>query len=190
MGAELALDGRSGPPRRHVDEAVWPVAAGRAVRFALWWAVVFVAVHVYWAFGGRVGFGDQEDPIPDTTSGLAGSTFTTVVAVMFAGGLLVPLALLRPWGHRFPRRALVSLMWFGAGVLALRGAGGLLDGVLRGVGINHGLTGLPYEETVGSAHPSRITVWSGAVIDATFLVGGMLFGRAVHLTAPRRQLRR
>lgn len=170
----------------HVEQTMRPVAATRAVRGALWWAVGFVALHVYWAFGGRIGFGDQDDPIPDTTSTVAGWIFTILVGVMFAGGLLVPWALLRPWGRRISRRMLVALLWLGSIVLLARGVGGLLDGVLRGVGVDHGLTGLPYERTLGSAHPSRYTVWSAAAIDATFLLGGLLFTRAARLITPRR----
>ena len=169
----------------HVEQTTFPDAAARAIRGALWWAVGFVALHVYWELGGRIGFGDQEDPIPDTRSSVAGWIFTIVVGVMFAGGLLVPWALLRPWGRRFSRRTLAALVWLGAIVLLARGLGGLLDGVLRGVGIDHGLTGLPYERTLGSAHPSRYTVWSAAAIDATFLLGGVLFMRAARMVRSR-----
>lgn len=166
----------------HVEHTACPIAAARAIRGALLWAVGFVALHVYWALGGRIGFGDQDDPIPDTTSTVVGWIFTIVVGVMFAGGLVVPSALLRPWGRRIPRPTLVALVWLGAIVLLARGLGGLLDGMLRGVGIDHGLTGIPYEKSLGSAHPSRYTVWSAAAIDATFVLGGLLFARAARLT--------
>src|SRR5215208_6884154 len=33
-----------------------------------YWTVAFIALHGYWALGGRVGFGDQVDPLPDTAS--------------------------------------------------------------------------------------------------------------------------
>jgi hypothetical protein len=61
----------------------------------------------------------------------------------------------------------------------------LLDGLLRGVGLEHGLTELDDEETLGSAEPSRDTAWSSAAIDATFLLGGLLFARAAHLASRR-----
>jgi hypothetical protein len=154
----------------------------RAAVWASVWAGAFLALHVYWAFGGRVGFGDQTDPIPATTSSITGWVWTLVVVAMFVAGPVVPLALVRPWGRRVPRRLLVVLMWFGAVVLVLRGGLGLLDGLLRVAGVAGGLTRLSYEETLGSAHPSAYTLWSSAAIDVVFLVGGVLFGRAARLT--------
>ncbi|HWL98202.1 MAG TPA: DUF3995 domain-containing protein [Nocardioidaceae bacterium] len=150
------------------------------------WAVAFVALHGYWALGGRVGFGDQTDPIPVTTDSVAGWAFTVVVATMFGCGLAVPLALLRPWGLRVPRRLLLVLMWIGAVVLIARGGMGLLDGTLRTLGLDTGLTGLSYERTLGDASPSAYTLWSSAAIDAIFFAGGVLFTRSARLTGQRR----
>ena len=73
-------------------------------------------------------------------------------------------------------------MWIGAIVLLARGGLGLLDGLVRALGVEGGLTRLPYEETLGSAHPSAYTLWSSAAIDVVFLVGGLLFTRAAALT--------
>ena len=73
-------------------------------------------------------------------------------------------------------------MWIGAIVLVARGGLGLLDGLIRALGVEDGLTRLPYEETLGSAHPSAYTLWSSAAIDAVFLMGGLLFTRAAALT--------
>ncbi len=149
-----------------------------------------MALHGYWALGGRVGFGDQTDPIPVTTDSVTGWVFTVVVATMFCCGLAVPLALLRPWGLRVPRRLLLVLMWIGAVVLVARGGMGLLDGLLRTLGMDTGLTGLSYERTLGDASPSAYTLWSSAAIDAIFLAGGVLFTRSARLTGQRRVIAR
>lgn len=156
--------------------------ASRAAVWASTWAWAFLALHVYWAFGGRFGFGDQTDPIPATTSTVTGWVWTLGVLVMFAAGPVVPLALVRPWGRRLPRRLLLVLMWIGAAVLLIRGGLGLLDGLLRVLGVAGGLTRLSYEETLGSAHPTAYTLWSSTAIDVVFVVGGVLFARAAALS--------
>lgn len=169
----------------HAHASSRPVAATRAVRLALAWAFLFVALHGYWALGGRVGLGDQSDPFPLTTSSITGWVFTVVVAAMFVAGLVVPLTLVQEWGRRVPRRLLLALMWIGAVVLGARGGLGLLDGMLRGLGADGGLTGLSYEQTLGHAHPTAYALWSSAAIDLLFLVGGVLFATAAHLTGLR-----
>ena len=153
----------------------------KAAVWASAWAWAFLALHIYWAFGGRIGFGDQTDPIPRTTSSVAGWVWTIGVLVMFVAGPVVPLALVRPWGRRVPRGLLLALMGIGAVVLLLRGGLGLLNGLLQAVGVEGGLTGLSYEETLGSAHPSAYTLWSATAIDVIFLLGGVLFARAAAL---------
>ena len=113
------------------------------------------------------------------------ATRAAVWASVWAGafaGPVVPLALVRPWGRRLPRRLLVVLMWVGAIVLVARGGLGLLDGLMRVLGVAGGLTGLSYEQTLGSAHPSAYTLWSSAMIDVVFLTGGALFTRAAALS--------
>ena len=146
---------------------------------AFGWTLVFVAFHVYWFMGGRLGFGDAPDPIPGPPSSVVGWTFNVAVLAMFIGGLVVPLALVQPWGQRFPRRMLLVLAWLGSGVLAARGGAGILDSLLRVAGVlPRGLSGLTYEQILGQAHPSVYTLWSGAAIDTYFLIGGVLFGAA------------
>lgn len=143
------------------------------------WTAVFIAFHVYWFAGGRIGFGDAPDPIPGPPSSVLGWAFNVVVLAMFAAGLVVPLALVRPWGRRAPRWTLLALAWLGCAVLAARGAAGVADSLGRATGVlPRGLTGLSYEQTLGQAHPSAYTLWSGAAIDAYFLIGGFLFGLA------------
>jgi hypothetical protein len=156
----------------------------RAALVAFAWTAVFIVWHGYWALGGDFGFGDREAAYPDTTSSVAGWTFTIVVVGMFAAGLAVPLALARGAG---PRRVLVGLMWAGAAVLVLRGAMGVVDDVLRVTGLSEtGLTGLSDEEALGVADPSAYTIWSSVGIDAFFAAGGLLFGWAAHRASEAR----
>jgi uncharacterized protein DUF3995 len=154
---------------------------------AFWWTAVFILWHGYWALGGDFGFGDAEAAIPDTTSTVAGWTFTIAVVGMFVAGLAVPLAIARGLG---PRRLLVALMWAGAAVLTVRGAIGLVDDVLRVTGLAEtGLTGLTDEQVFGTAHPSAYTMWSTVGIDSFFAAGGLLFARAARHARGRARTR-
>lgn len=159
-----------------------PRAAARAANGALVWAVAFTAMHVYWYLGGRVGFGDQSDPLPPAPSALRDWIFDVVVVAMFAVGLAVPVAFTRRWGKRVPRAVIVWLMWIGALVLLARGGAGLVDDLLRFTGLHDGgLTGLSTEDVLGSAAPSTSTRVSSVAVDTVFLLGGLLFGRTALL---------
>jgi Protein of unknown function (DUF3995) len=159
----------------------------KAGRVTFVWVVVFIAFHIYWAFGGKFGFGDatKTQPKPDT---LAKVIFSVVVFGMFAIGTVVPLALYQEWGRRVPAWMLACCCWIGAGLLVVRGFSGVLDTSLRGTGLAHrGLTGLTYEQELGVAHPSAYTLWSGTAIDLYFTLGGILFlVAAVHHRRSRR----
>ena len=153
--------------------------APRAALHAFAWTAVFTVWHGYWALGGDFGFGDQQSAFPD-----AGWLFTVPVVAMFAAGLVIPLALARRVG---PRRLLVWLMWAGAAVLVARGLVGLTDDVLRFSGlVETGLSGLSDEQVLGTADPSAYTIWSVFGLDAFFVAGGLLFGRAALCNSERR----
>jgi hypothetical protein len=148
-------------------------------RQAFAWTAFFIAWHGYWALGGDFGYGDQESGFPD-----AGLLFTAAVAAMFAAGLAVPLAVIRDVG---PRRLLAGLLWAGAAVLGARGVAGLADNALRFSGLAEtGLTGLSDQDVLGTADPSAYTIWSTVGLDAFFLAGGVLFGRAARHARGRR----
>ena len=151
----------------------------RALWWALTWAVLFTAMHAYWYLGGRIGFGDAPNPLPGRPGSLSGWIFTIVVALIFAIGLAVPAALLRDTVQGVFRRVLVASMWIGCLILLLRGTSGLADVAVRGLGISSGgITGLTYQDLLGTAHPSTYTLISGDVIDGYFFLGGILYGRA------------
>ncbi|SMD19308.1 DUF3995 domain-containing protein [Lentzea albidocapillata] len=71
------------------------------------WAFAFALIHVYWAFGGGLGLPDGFS-VPDNTALL----IIDIIAVpLCVGGGLLGLALVRPWGARFPRRLLLAAAW-------------------------------------------------------------------------------
>ena len=141
--------------------------------------MLFTLAHGYWYLGGTVGLGDAPDPLPGTPTTIGGWIFSIVVVLMFVAGLVVPVVLLRAAVSGGWRRLLLTLMWVGAAVLLLRGGSGVLDDVLRQAGLSGGgITGLSYQDTLGTATPSAYTLVSTDAIDAYFLLGGILFGRA------------
>ena len=116
--------------------------------------------------------------------------FTIAVPFMFATGLAAPIALLRVTAGGTSRRLLVALLWAGCLILVARGVSGLLDDVVRDLGMsNRGITGLSYQDTLGTAHPSANTLVSTAIIDGYFFLGGILHGRAARSYGPARSLR-
>lgn len=71
------------------------------------WAFAFALIHVYWAFGGGFGLPDGFS-VPDNTALL----IIDIIAVpLCVGGGLLALALVRPWGARFPRKLLLAAAW-------------------------------------------------------------------------------
>jgi hypothetical protein len=157
-------------------------ATARAANWAFSWTVAFIALHVYWYLGGRVGFGDQADPLPGWPSSVGGWIVEVLVDGMWVAGLVVPSALAWPWGRRLPRRMLVAMMWTGGAILVARGGLGLVDDALRFSGLlDGGLTGLSTKDVLGSADPSTYTKLSTVAIDSIFLLGGLLFGHAARL---------
>ena len=158
----------------------------RALGWALAWALVFTAAHGYWYGGGRWGLGDAPSPLPGWPRSLIGWIFTIVVVGMFAAGIAIPIVLLRCHIHGRGRSMLIALLWIGCGILVLRGASGLLDDVVRDLGLSdRGITGLTYQDTLGTADPSTGTRISTAAIDAYFLLGGGLFGWATQRSKAR-----
>jgi hypothetical protein len=140
------------------------------------WIVVFDVLHVYWELGGRFGFGDQADPLPAADT--AGQwVLTAVVVAAFVVGTVLPLAFVQRWGRRIPRWILITLAWVAAALLTVRAVTAFVDDAMRTVfGSPTGLTGLTYEQLVGTATPSAYTLWSARAIDLYFLIGGILYG--------------
>jgi hypothetical protein len=131
------------PPSTRAAGSTRARATARGLNWAFYWTLAFIAFHAYWYLGGRVGFGDQADPLPGAPTSPGDWIFYIVTGGMFAAGLAVPSALASPWGRRLPRRLLVWSMWIGCAVLVARGGSGFLDDGLRFTGLlDTGLTGL------------------------------------------------
>jgi hypothetical protein len=148
----------------------------RTAYTAFTWVMVFLAWHVVWAVTG-LGFPTPSDH--QGTGRVVAQVFTAVVLIMVVVGILVPLALARPWGRRIPRRMLISAAWAGAVLLGGRGLAGVLDSLGRTTGIlPRGLTGLTAAQVMGTAHPSAWALFAGGATDVLFLLGGLAFGLA------------
>ena len=143
------------------------------------WAVLFTAMHGYWFLGGRYGLGDSPSSLPAAPHDAVSWVSTVFVAALFPIGIALPAILLQDRAHGAVRRALVLLLWAGCVLLLLRGLSGLLDDLVRDIGLsNRGITGLSNEELLGRAHPSGYTMFSVATVDACFALGGVLYGWA------------
>lgn len=148
----------------------------RAAVATFGWIVVFDALHVYWELGGRFGFGDQADPLPSAGS-VGQRVFAAVVLALFVVGTVLPLAFIQRWGRRIPRWILITMAWVAAGLLTVRAVAAFVDDAMRTVfGLPTGLTGLTYEQLLGTATPSAYTLWSARAIDLYFLLGGVAYG--------------
>jgi hypothetical protein len=147
----------------------------RAAYTAFGWVVLFFAFHVYWYLGGSFGLAG---PLPDGPHSLVGWVFEVFVDAAFPLGAFVPLAIARGWARGRLARVAAAIVWFGCGLLLLRGGAGVLDDLTRTTGLlDNGITGLSLEDTTGTAHPPASTLWAGYTTDAYFLAGGIIFGR-------------
>ncbi|WP_163509382.1 DUF3995 domain-containing protein [Fodinicola acaciae] len=144
-----------------------------------WWALAYVPIHVYWAFGGSAAFLGLTRSTPEFALANWGA------CVVIVGAALVSLALVRDWGRLAPRWALQGTAWIGAvaGILhwaasttvALTRLSGpdwwnllvfepwfLLMGIFLIVAAIQNLRLFPRGER------------SGGVVPATFLLGGLI----------------
>ena len=147
---------------------------------ALLWVVVFIAFHIYWAYGGHLGFGDASHPLPPVPTNGVEWAYMCVVYVLFIGGVLVPLSIAQAWGRVIPSRLLLSACWFGSAILTLRALASYVDDLVRFTGLlPNGITGLTYAQIFGDDYVAASMLWSSVAIDAYFLLGGVLYGLTV-----------
>jgi hypothetical protein len=150
------------------------------------WIIIFDAFHVYWEFGGRLGFGDQPDPMP-SGGGTLQRILGGAVLVLFVLGTILPLAIAQAWSRRIPRWVLAGMAWTAAGLLLLRAVAAFVDDAMRTLfGSATGMSGLTYEQLLGTANPSAYTLWSARSIDIYFFVGGVLYATTAWLLRRRR----
>lgn len=127
-----------------------------AAHAAALWSVVFMTPHIYWAGGGTAGLPEGE-PLEGT---IAVVNYAAIALSALAA--VLALALARRWGAALPRRALLAAAWAACVVLAVRGAGGLVQGLVQPDASSEGSDGLVI------------------AFEALFLLGGILFGLAAH----------
>jgi hypothetical protein len=148
----------------------------RVAYAALAWVVVFFAFHVYWFLGGSLGLsGELPSLVPDS---VAGAIYEVLEAAVWPLGAWVCLAIARGWPRGRMRGAALIVVWLGCAVLVVRGGAGLIDDLTRAIGLlPNGITGLSHKQTMGAAYyRSASALWSGNIIDAYFLAGGIIFG--------------
>ncbi|AHI00264.1 hypothetical protein GCM10010174_83710 [Kutzneria viridogrisea] len=124
------------------------------------WAAVYTAANVHWALGGTAVLGDTAH------RGLPLFGPAPLAAAMGALGVVLALALVRPWGRGVPRWLLTTLGW-----IACVGPGA------------HAINGLGQEMLLDlGLLPAALRTWSTgqtALVEGFFLCGAVLFGVAV-----------
>lgn len=133
------------------------------------WSVLFALVHVYWLLGGRAGLPDGMDLFGNTAL-----LIIDVIAIPLSfGAAALALALVRPWGERFPRRLLRAGVWGTTGLLLVHALPSIPDWIALAAGTR----------TLGdfSADERFVTV----LYEPWFLAGGLLFGAAALATRRR-----
>ena len=175
--APLARRPRRGgtPAGRFAGHAQDDVGVSRRAAYAAFgWVLTFIAWHVVWYVTGL--------PFPHHHwSGSARILMWGADAigwVIWAVGIVLPVALARPWGHRVPRWMLLWAAWAGCALLGARGISGIADDVVRAIGFSRGLTGMTIAQVMGTAHPSTWQSFAEAATDVLFLAGGLMFGLA------------
>ncbi|MFE1549336.1 hypothetical protein [Streptomyces sp. NPDC058718] len=132
--------------------------------------VPYTTLKTAWALGLTVGYTGTGRPgaDPEYTSDLGiwlydhGVDVTAALAVL---GMVLALALTRPWGRRLPRPPMLALGWAGAGALAPFGA------LLAAVGV------LAWTGAIGSGLDDHAP-WVVAVAYGGFSCYGLALGRA------------
>lgn len=86
-------------------------------------------------------------------------------------GAVIVLATVRPWGGRFPVWMVRLPLWFGVGLLVVRGVPGLVENVTTAAGLTpRGLLGQGAE--LADIGPG--TFWTGMAINTYFFVGAVV----------------
>ncbi|GAB7031742.1 hypothetical protein AB0G35_18915 [Streptomyces sp. NPDC021749] len=133
---------------------------------AFGWLVVSFVWHVWMGVDYRAAMG-AEDAVP-VWGFLA---YDGLIVAMSAGGAVVSLAAVRPWGRRLPGWLVTVPLWCGAGLLTVRGVPGLVEDLTTVTGLTpYGLLGLAEHP----ADPASGEFWAGMAINAYFFVGAVL----------------
>jgi len=143
------------------------VRSRRTAVAAATWSIVFAAVHVYWASGGRGGLGTaaaQADQAFSTTWFWA---YNAVVAMLALGGAVVATSTAVVTSRR-TARVVRAASWAAACVLVARGGLGLVF--------------LLIDLAAGGLDPRPPLVL--LLIEPAFIVGGLAFAAAARARKP------
>lgn len=91
------------------------------------WALVFVLLHVAWAFGWYIGLDAGEARKAFERGWFL--AYDLIAAGLCLLAVAVALALVRSWGRKMSRRLLVAAVWSCAVILLLRGGAGAVNAV-------------------------------------------------------------
>jgi hypothetical protein len=140
--------------------ATWTAYAAAVAAFS------FAGVSLYWALGGMAAvdtLGPEIERLARERDPLVVAAAWVSVALKVGGGLLA-LALVRPWGRRLPRRALMLTARLSAVVLITYGG-------VQTVSVGLLLTGA----ITPTNHPGSTVLWWRVLVwEPWFLVWGLL----------------
>lgn len=109
-------------------------------RWAVWaactacgWALLFAALSFFWAVGGRTGLHPLELEVAPGNAGWIIINLGAGIIKVIIG--LLALALVQPWGRRFPRKLLRACVWVLGIGMVLYGGFGLISDVLHVSGL-------------------------------------------------------
>lgn len=157
----MATQTAEAAPTRRPASTTWAAYAAAA------WAFVFAAMSFYWAAGGTAG----GSTLGESMTKLAREREPWFVAVLWVTGALkavagvVALALVQPWGQRFPRWLRLVAAWGVGAILVLYGGANLAARGLMEVGL------IEKPASVDSAAAR----WHLLLWDPWWLLGGLLF---------------
>ncbi|MFG3117168.1 hypothetical protein ACGF4C_22540 [Streptomyces sp. NPDC048197] len=133
---------------------------------AFGWLVVSFVWHVWMGVDYRAAMG-AEDAVPVWVF----LAYDGLIVAMSAGGAVVSLATVRPWGRRLPGWLVTVPLWCGAVLLAVRGVPGLVENLTTAAGLTpYGLLGLAERP----ADPASGEFWTEMAINTYFFVGAVV----------------
>jgi len=137
------------------------------------WLGLFVVAHLVflvWPGGAPAGDGPW--------GATAYVVYNIVLIAIAAVGALLVLATVRPWGAAIPRRIVAVPLYFGSGLLVVRGVPGLVEDVLMLSGVRRG-------GFVGDQNISGGEFWTGIGINAYFFAGAVTLVAATRVFVRR-----
>ncbi|UNO40499.1 hypothetical protein [Streptomyces sp. MST-110588] len=133
---------------------------------AFGWLVLSFVWHAWMAVDYRRAMGpDSDAPV------WVFLAYDGLVTLMSAVGAVLVLATVRAWGDRIPGWMVRVPLWFGAGLLVVRGVPGLIENITTVTGITpHGLLGQATE----LAGAWGTAFWTSLAINTYFFIGAVV----------------